>query len=591
MTTGASHRRRCPPRATSADDASTSPPTASTRRLPLAAPHAGQYTAAAGIASPQLGQRADDRPTPATVPVGLRRATGTPLLHSRPVAGSLAPLAAGGPVRLPSTCLVVLVGPSGAGKSTWAATQFRASQVVSTDALRALVGEGDHDQRAGADAFAVLDDVLERRLRRRLLTVVDSLGLEPARRRGWLAPGPPPRRALPCRSPSRRPPPCAGSATASAGRRCRRASSPRNAGPTTTALDALGEEGFDGVHEAADVEIVPPALVAAPIGGGPPARRPAGAALRAADPVVHLGGRTGVAGRAAGRHRRRRRGRRLHQPLGDGPRPADPVHRPASGSTCSRATRPSASSPARTARIRLGTMVTGHHVPQRRPPGQDRRHPRRPVGRPGDVRAGCGVVRARAQGLRLAVPTAGRALRAARGRPAAPAAAVGAGHAVVRAASACGCRRPSATRGRCRSTCRSSWAARGSGAPFGSWPGTPTPATCAAIRRSWPARSPCCEQHCRSFERDPATVTVTHLGTALVGRDRGELDALIERLQPKGTSPEAYQAWAGAGTVEEQIGRFRELAELGVADAIVSLPDLGDTAAVERFAAVIDAFR
>ena len=58
---------------------------------------------------------------------------------------------------------------------------------MSTDALRALVGEGDHDQRAGTDAFAVLDDVLERRLRRRLLTVIDSLGLEPARRRAWLA--------------------------------------------------------------------------------------------------------------------------------------------------------------------------------------------------------------------------------------------------------------------------------------------------------------------------------------------------------------------------------------------------------------------
>jgi alkanesulfonate monooxygenase SsuD/methylene tetrahydromethanopterin reductase-like flavin-dependent oxidoreductase (luciferase family) len=98
-------------------------------------------------------------------------------------------------------------------------------------------------------------------------------------------------------------------------------------------------------------------------------------------------------------------------------------------------------------------------------------------------------------------------------------------------------------------------------------------------------------EHCRSVERDPATVTVTHLGTALVGRDRAELDALAARLQPKGTSPEAYRAWAGAGTVEEQVGRFRELAELGVAEAVVSLPDLGDTAAVERFATVIDAFR
>src|SRR3954452_14676923 len=144
------------------------------------------------MVAPQLAHRAEDRPTAPTVPVRLRqsRATllqsrATLLLHSGPVAGSPSPV--GATVRLPSTCLVVLVGPSGAGKSTWAARQFRPSQVVATDALRALVGEGDHDQRAGTDAFAVLDDVLERRLRRRLLTVIDSLGLEPARRRAWLA--------------------------------------------------------------------------------------------------------------------------------------------------------------------------------------------------------------------------------------------------------------------------------------------------------------------------------------------------------------------------------------------------------------------
>jgi len=103
------------------------------------------------------------------------------------VAGSPSSLAAEASLRLPSSALVVLVGPSGSGKTTWAAAQFRADQVVSTDALRALVGEGEHDQRAGTDAFAVLDDVLERRLKRRLLTVIDSLGLEERRRRDWVA--------------------------------------------------------------------------------------------------------------------------------------------------------------------------------------------------------------------------------------------------------------------------------------------------------------------------------------------------------------------------------------------------------------------
>lgn len=81
---------------------------------------------------------------------------------------------------------MVLAGPSGSGKSTWAATWFRANQVVSSDGLRAVVGEHEHDQRAGSDAFDVLDMVIERRLARGLLTVVDTLGMDADRRAQWL---------------------------------------------------------------------------------------------------------------------------------------------------------------------------------------------------------------------------------------------------------------------------------------------------------------------------------------------------------------------------------------------------------------------
>ena len=81
--------------------------------------------------------------------------------------------------------MVVLVGPVASGKSTWAAQHFAPEQIVSSDALRAIVGESEHDLRASADAFAVLDDIVSRRLKRRLTTVLDTLGFDPELRAKW----------------------------------------------------------------------------------------------------------------------------------------------------------------------------------------------------------------------------------------------------------------------------------------------------------------------------------------------------------------------------------------------------------------------
>ena len=78
-------------------------------------------------------------------------------------------------------------GASGSGKSAWAAQRYRPDEVVSSDRLRALVGSGEHDLDASADAFALLDQIVAARLRRGLTAVVDTLGLDPARRRGYLA--------------------------------------------------------------------------------------------------------------------------------------------------------------------------------------------------------------------------------------------------------------------------------------------------------------------------------------------------------------------------------------------------------------------
>ena len=88
---------------------------------------------------------------------------------------------------LPDPAVVVLVGPSGSGKSTWAAARYRREEIVSSDALRGVVGSGPHDLDASADAFDLLERVVAARTGRRLTTVVDTLGTDETRRRGWLA--------------------------------------------------------------------------------------------------------------------------------------------------------------------------------------------------------------------------------------------------------------------------------------------------------------------------------------------------------------------------------------------------------------------
>jgi alkanesulfonate monooxygenase SsuD/methylene tetrahydromethanopterin reductase-like flavin-dependent oxidoreductase (luciferase family)/predicted kinase len=87
---------------------------------------------------------------------------------------------------IPDPALVVLVGPSGAGKSTWAGGRYLAREIVSSDQLRAVVGSGEHDLDASADAFTLLDQIVAARARRGLTVVVDTLGLDQARRREYL---------------------------------------------------------------------------------------------------------------------------------------------------------------------------------------------------------------------------------------------------------------------------------------------------------------------------------------------------------------------------------------------------------------------
>jgi predicted kinase len=81
-------------------------------------------------------------------------------------------------IALPADALVVLVGVAASGKSTFAARHFRPTQVLSSDALRALITDSPTTQGATDDAFDLLHRILEMRLRRGRLTVVDATNVE-----------------------------------------------------------------------------------------------------------------------------------------------------------------------------------------------------------------------------------------------------------------------------------------------------------------------------------------------------------------------------------------------------------------------------
>jgi F420-dependent oxidoreductase-like protein len=96
-------------------------------------------------------------------------------------------------------------------------------------------------------------------------------------------------------------------------------------------------------------------------------------------------------------------------------------------------------------------------------------------------------------------------------------------------------------------------------------------------------------RHCADVGRDPAEVRVTHLSTAVAARSGRELEAVVERLGPRLAPPESVVDRLGAGTVDDQIGRYRALAAAGVQTAIVALPDVATPGALESFGEVITA--
>lgn len=488
-------------------------------------------------------------------------------------------------IRIPSSALVVLAGPSGSGKSTWAARWFRPGQVVASDDLRGVVGEHEADLRAGTDAFDVLDLIVERRLKRGLLTVVDTLGMDAERHDKWLDLARAAKRpthlirwdtdAKTCRS------------------RNRARSVPVPSKVLTAQLKkwegvapSLGA-GFDEVHDVDDVAVVPPPFAGAGTSAAAQADDPVGLRFGLQVSAFEWGDDVDVATR-----------------LGDIAAEAEEagftslwvmdhfIQIPQVG----REWEPMLESyttlgylAARTSTMRLGTMVTGITY-------RNIAHLAKIVASL-DVlsggRAACGIGAAWFEREHLAygyefpsVSTRYELLEDAlellplmwgSGSPAYEGRHISTPEALCYP-------RPvqeripilvggSGEKRTLQLVARHADACNLFGDP-------------ATVEHKVGVLAAHCEAEGRKLEE----IAITHLSTAMVATTRKELAAKVDAANWGKATPEQITARTNAGTVEDQVGRYRQLADAGVQEAIVSLADVGRSGSVRDFAPVIDAF-
>ncbi|MGZ8475323.1 MAG: AAA family ATPase [Candidatus Limnocylindria bacterium] len=169
-------------------------------------------------------------------------------------------------ISLPAGALVLMVGISGSGKTTFASRHFRATQILSSDALRAMIADDPTAQNATDDAFDLLHRLLEMRLRRGRLTVVDATNVEEWARRELVAFARRHRRPvvaivldLPLETLLER-------NAARSDRPRPRAALTRQARWLRDSLLSLPNEGFDAVHRLGSTEEVDAVRVVAPRG-------------------------------------------------------------------------------------------------------------------------------------------------------------------------------------------------------------------------------------------------------------------------------------------------------------------------------------
>jgi F420-dependent oxidoreductase-like protein len=490
---------------------------------------------------------------------------------------------------LPSPSVVILVGPGAAGKSTWAAGAFARDLIVSSDRLRALVGAGEDDLAASADAFALLEQVVRQRIERRLTTVIDTLGLDRERRTGWLALAR--QNGLPCVA-------VAFDTPAAECRRRNRERAKRIPADVLTAQlrswaatrDQLAGEGYDEVLTPRAVRVVPEAFVAA--GAAAQRQREAPTGLQFG---LHLGSFTHKGGRASTASWVREVATTAERCGFDSIYVMDHFRQiPQIGRAWDdflESWTTLAYLAACTDRVRLGTLVTGITYRNVAHLGK--------IAATLDVlsggRAVCGLGLAwfeaehKAYGWEFPPVSERYALLedALRLLPVLWGPGNKPFHGSVLDVPETACYpRPlqdplpillggSGERRTLKLAARYADAAN----VFGD---------AATVKQ----KAGVLREHCTAAGRDPGEVRLTQLSTTLVGSDHQQVNALVERLRPRNQNPARYAATVNAGTVADQVGRFRELAEAGASEVMLRLADLDDDLApLERMGQVIAAFR
>lgn len=89
-------------------------------------------------------------------------------------------------ITIPEFSLVVLIGVSGSGKSSFGRKHFKPTELLSSDAFRALVADDENDQSASNDAFDALHFVASKRLAARRLCVIDATNVQKEARKPLL---------------------------------------------------------------------------------------------------------------------------------------------------------------------------------------------------------------------------------------------------------------------------------------------------------------------------------------------------------------------------------------------------------------------